>query len=128
MSRITPRAFDAHDHTRCAVDAVAQASAICADRGLRLTPVRQRVLELLWETHLPVGAYEMLDRLRAEGLGSQPPVVYRALDFLIGQGFAHKLQKRNAYVGCEHPGESHPVHFLICNTCENVAELDDLSG
>ena len=125
MSGITPRAFDKHDHARCAVDAVAQARSICAERGARLTPVRQRVLELLWESHLPVAAYEMLDRLRSEGLGSQPPVVYRALDFLIGQGFAHKLQKRNAYVGCEHPGESHPVHFLICNACEKVAELHD---
>ncbi len=119
------RAFDRHDHSDCKAHVMAVVERVCADRGARLTPVRQRVLELLWENHRPVAAYDMLDRLRVEGLGSQPPVIYRALDFLIDHGFAHKLQKLNAYVGCEHPGETHPVHFLICTACEKVAELHD---
>jgi len=106
-------------------------------RRLRLTPARVRVLELLGETHRAVGAYELLDRLRAEGLGSQPPVIYRALDFLIGAGFAHKIERLNAYVACCNPGDNtgggqgaghDPGHggcFLICSACHRVAEVED---
>lgn len=119
----SPTAFAAHDHGRCAENAVATAERACAARGVRLTPVRRRVLELLWESHRPVSAYDLLDRLKAENLGSQPPSVYRALDFLIEQGFAHKLLKLNAYIGCTHPEEAHSPMFLICTGCAQVGEL-----
>jgi len=100
-------------------------------RGLRLTPARVRVLELLGEAHRAMGAYELLDRLRAEGLGSQPPVVYRALEFLIRAGFAHKIERLNAYVACCRPedeeghGSGHGACFLICSGCCKVAEIED---
>ncbi len=125
MARHMPTAFDRHDHSQCTADALDSAERICRDRKARLTPVRKRVLEILWESHRPIGAYDMLDRLNTEGLGSQPPVIYRALDFLIQHGFAHKLEKLNAYIGCAHPGENHPVQFLICTDCDRVAELHD---
>ena len=63
------------------------ARAICAERGVQFTPVRQRSLEILLETHAAMGAYDVLERLSAEGLGSKPPVAYRALSFLVDQGF-----------------------------------------
>lgn len=115
--------FEPHDHSRCAEGALAKLEHACAARGARLTPARRRVLELLWEEHRPVTAYDLLERLRAEGLGSQPPAVYRALDFLIEQGFAHKLLRLNAFLGCAHPGEPHAPVFLICAGCERVAEV-----
>jgi Fur family zinc uptake transcriptional regulator len=83
------------------------------------------VLELLGEAHRAMGAYEILDRLRAEGLGSQPPVVYRALDFLTEAGFVHKIERLNAYVACCHPGIEHGACFLICSRCRKVAEIED---
>ncbi|MCI4662057.1 MAG: transcriptional repressor [Neomegalonema sp.] len=118
-----PRAFRSHDHAQCQQAALERAAQICAERGARLTPVRQRVLEILWENHQPLGAYAVLDRLRAENLGSQPPVVYRALDFLIEHGLAHKVVSLNAYVGCAHPAQPHIPHFLICTECQQVAEI-----
>jgi Fur family transcriptional regulator, zinc uptake regulator len=125
MTTKTIETFARHNHRDCRKQALNDVQRLCGENGARLTPVRQRVLELLWENHLPVSAYDMLDRLRAEGLGSQPPVIYRALDFLIEQGFAHKLPKLNAYVGCVHPGDDHPVQFLICTSCDKVAELQE---
>ena len=74
---------DHHDHAHCIEDAVAAAEKLCAQKGLRFTPLRRRVLELVWTGHKPVGAYALLDQLRDEDLGSAPPTVYRALDFLI---------------------------------------------
>ena len=112
-----------HDHKHCIEDAVAAAETLCAVKGLRFTPLRRRVLELVWSSHKPVGAYALLDALRNEDLGSAPPTVYRALDFLIENGLIHRIERMNAFVGCSHPGEAHRGFFLICGDCGNAEEL-----
>lgn len=114
-----------HDHARCVADAVAAADGLCARSGDRLTPLRRRVLELVWTSHRPLGAYAMLDRLRQDGRSAAPPTVYRALDFLLARGLIHRLASLNAYCGCAHPGEAHLVQFLICRDCGTAAELAD---
>lgn len=114
--------FEHHDHHRCKREALAAAEAHCAHHRLNFTPVRRRVLELLLEEHRALGAYEILDTLREEGLGAQPPVAYRALDFLTKHGFAHKIERLNAFTACSHPGEAHAPVILFCRVCEAVAE------
>ncbi len=93
-----------------------------AATGARLTPVRRRVLEILLEEHKALGAYDVLARLASEGFGNQPPVAYRALEFLVDQGLAHRIQRLNAFTACVHPGEDHAPAFLICRLCHMVAE------
>lgn len=115
-------AFRSHDHDTCIAEAMEAARALSAERRLRLTPTRARVLEILLESHRALGAYEVLERLSAEGLGSQPPVAYRALEFLTKHGFAHRVEKLNAFVACCHPRRSHDPAFLICTGCGKVAE------
>ena len=83
---------------------LAAAETRCAKESLRLTPVRRKVLELLLQEHRALGAYAILDLLREAGFGSQPPVAYRALDFLAEHGFVHKIERLNAFVACVHPG------------------------
>ncbi|MEL6585472.1 MAG: transcriptional repressor [Pseudomonadota bacterium] len=117
-----PVGFDLHDHSICVADAVATAEARCAAEGLRLTPVRRKVLEVLLQEHRAMGAYAILDILRRAGFGSQPPVAYRALDFLAEHGFVHKIERLNAFVACTHPGEEHSPAFMICRLCDAVAE------
>jgi Fur family zinc uptake transcriptional regulator len=116
------RAFAHHDHSDCAGDVMARAEQLAADRNVRLTPVRRRVLEILLEAHRALGAYDVLQRLAAEGFGNQPPVAYRALDFLVENGFAHRIRRLNAFTACMHPGEAHAPAFLICRACDAVAE------
>lgn len=111
-----------HDHARCIAKAIAHVDATCAEERLQMTPVRRRVLEILLERHRALGAYEILDRLRAEGLGSQPPVVYRALDFLMRAGFAHRVETLNAFVACTEGTPGHAPAFLICRQCRRVIE------
>lgn len=115
-------AFAQHDHDHCAADALSRAEAVIADRGLRLTPVRRRTLEILLENHRALGAYDVLNRLAAEGFGNQPPVAYRALEFLQEQGLAHRIRRLNAFTACMHPGEAHAPAFLICRLCNAVSE------
>ena len=116
-------AFQPHDHDRCVTTALAQAEALVRARGLRLTPVRRRTLEILLERHGAMGAYEVLDRLAEDGFGHQPPVAYRALDFLVQNGLAHRIRRINAFAACSHPGEAHHAAFLICEGCQSVAEV-----
>jgi Fur family zinc uptake transcriptional regulator len=115
-------AFAQHDHGHCSTDALSRAEALAVARGVRLTPVRRRVLEILLEEHKAMGAYDVLTRLAAEGFGNQPPVAYRALEFLEDQGFAHRIRRLNAFTACMHPGEDHAPAFLICRVCDTVAE------
>ncbi len=128
MNEVLPvkRQFaDDHDHESCVEQALLNAVRICRDRGLRLTAQRRRVLELVWKSHKPVGAYELLDALKLDGKKAGPPTVYRALDFLIGANLVHRLDSLNAFVGCPDPDNPHTGQFLGCRSCRSVAELDD---
>lgn len=115
-------AFVDHDHSHCTGTGLARAEALMADRKVRLTPVRRRTLEILLEEHRALGAYDVLQQLAADGFGNQPPVAYRALEFLVEQGLAHRVQRLNAFTACMHPGEAHAPAFLICRACNSVAE------
>ena len=86
-------ASPAHDHGRCIKTALVKAERACAASGKRLTPLRRRVLELIWNSHLPVKAYELLSQLAQERAQAAPPTVYRALEFLQDQGLSLKSFK-----------------------------------
>jgi len=116
-------AFHPHDHGRCITSALAQADQVVAARGLRMTPVRRRTLEILLERHGAMGAYDVLERLAEDGFGHQPPVAYRALEFLVEAGLVHRIRRINAFAACLHPGEDHHAAFLICRGCNAVAEI-----
>ena len=109
--------------------ALARAEALCAGAGLRLTALRRDVLGLILDADAPVGAYEILDRLRASRGGAAPPSVYRALDFLSAQGLVHRVERLAAFVACvAEPAphaHAHPAQFLICRDCGRTIELAD---
>ena len=113
----------AHDHDRCVADAMADAVALCGARGARLTRLRARVLEIIWQSHRPLGAYAILELLAKEGRSPAPPTVYRALEFLRENALVHRIASLNAYAGCSRPGHSGSGQFLICRECGTVAEL-----
>ncbi|MFT5539183.1 MAG: Fur family zinc uptake transcriptional regulator [Alphaproteobacteria bacterium] len=114
-----------HDHAVCIKDALDEAQALCRRKGTRFTPLRRRVLEIVWQSHKPLGAYGILDVLADEGRRPMPPTVYRALDFLQAQGLVHRIPSLNAYIGCVEPGAPHGGQYLICRACGTVAELTD---
>lgn len=113
-----------HDHAAERADALDKAEALCRARGTRLTELRRRVLELIWASPRPSGAYAILEALRQERR-AEPPTVYRALDFLIENRLVHRIESLNAYVGCGHPDAPHSGQFLICTRCHGIAEIED---
>lgn len=110
-----------------------RATAVCEQRGANLTELRRRVLGLVLDAASPVGAYELLDRLRPNRPGVAPPTVYRALEFLLEQGMIHRVERLSAFVGCiagctaDAAGGSHThaAQFLICRRCGRVTEMED---
>ncbi|MDX1498837.1 MAG: Fur family transcriptional regulator [Woeseiaceae bacterium] len=120
-----PTALEQHDHDDCVDAALRTAERLCRDRGLRFTALRRRVLEIVWHSHRPVGAYDILGSLGQADRQPAPPTVYRALDFLIEAGLVHRLDSLNAFVGCADPGHMHTGQFLICRGCRTVIELDE---
>jgi Fur family zinc uptake transcriptional regulator len=117
------QAFHTHQHEHCVHDALAAAEVLCAKRGVRLTAIRKRVLELIWASHQPLGAYTILDKLTNEGHKPAPPTVYRALEFLLEHGLIHRIASLNAFLGCIHPSKQHLACFFICQHCGNAEEL-----
>ncbi len=104
--------------------AIADAEAVCRAKGVRLTPIRRRVLEARYATQKPLGANDLAELLGPKGRRLAPITVYRALDFLMEQGLVHRLASRNAYVACPKAHEGgEAVAFLICETCGGVDEL-----
>ena len=114
-----------HPHHHDAKGFVRAVEHASEERGLRLTPLRKEVLELIAAAHKPIKAYDLLDLLREKHGNAAPPTVYRALDFLLENGFIHKLESINAFVSCHHPAEAHQVPFLICDTCSSAQEVCD---
>ncbi len=120
---IAPKVKRHHHHDAAGI--VREVKHECRTRGLRLTPLRLEVLELIAKARKPVKAYDLLESLRDNHAGAAPPTVYRALDFLLENGFIHKLESINAFVFCQHPAEAHQVPFLICDVCEGATEVCD---
>jgi len=119
-----PLAFSAHDHQHCVSDALQVAAELCAERGVRLTPLRKQVLELIWQCHKPLGAYALIDLLAAQATRQiAPPTVYRALDFLLQQKLIHRIDALNAFIGCPQPNHSHASHFFLCDECGRAEEI-----
>ena len=101
-----------------------QAKQACQDRGARFTLAREQVFLLLANRKSAVGAYELLDELKATDASAKPATIYRALDFLSKQGFVHKIESINAFVMCHHFSEcSHPVQLLISDLCGYIEEI-----
>lgn len=113
-----------HDHHHCIENAIEIAESICEKNGLRFTKIRRRVLQLIWNNHEAIKAYDILEMLQKEDISAKPPTAYRALDFLLEHGFIHRIESLNSYIGCPHPEEAHNFQLLICKQCGLVKEMD----
>lgn len=113
-----------HDHgARDRAAHISEAEQRCATAGESLTPLRRRVLELLIDHHGPAKAYDLLPQLNDERT-AKPPTIYRALDFLVRMGLAHRIESLNAFVACDVGACARSTIFLICEKCGCAEEFD----
>jgi len=111
-----------HNHDNCRSKAFQTADKLCAERGVQLTPIRRKALELIWESHRAVKAYDLLDLIKPLQQSAKPATVYRALDFLLEQGLIHRVESLNAFIGCSCSEQQHEQLLLICVQCHEVEE------
>lgn len=121
---IIPIPCSKHDHNRCMDSALQHARKVCEENKVRLTPIREKVLRLVWQSHNPLGAYDILPMLSENGKAAAPPTVYRALDFLVAQGLVHRIASLNAFVGCSVWSDKHVSQFLLCRKCGVAIEIE----
>ncbi|WP_318388635.1 zinc uptake transcriptional repressor Zur [Enterobacter sp.] len=105
------------------LELLTQAEKLCVERNVRLTPQRLEVLRLMSLQQGAISAYDLLDLLKVSEPQAKPPTVYRALDFLLEQGFVHKVESTNSYVLCHlFDKPSHTSAMFICDRCGAVKE------
>ncbi len=117
---IMPHVHSAEDRAHHLRDAEAR----CLEAGETFTPLRRRVFELLMDQHGPAKAYDLLTKLDGEHGPAKPPTIYRALDFLVRMGLAHRIESLNAFVACEVGACARSTIFLICEKCGGAEEFD----
>jgi Fur family zinc uptake transcriptional regulator len=107
-------------------DRVNAARRFCVERGANFTSIREHVYALLLQRGGHASAYDLIADLgRDEGKAIGPPTVYRALEFLLEQGLISRLESRNSFVLCAHPGEDHDCLMFVCESCGRAQEVVD---
>lgn len=107
---------------------LSHAEKVCAEKAIRLTPIRRLVLEIVLASGEPMGAYEILARLNKLKDSREAPVtIYRALEFLMSIGLVHRVASLNSYIACGHPSHDDGAQLLICRTCGATEEICDKS-
>jgi Fur family zinc uptake transcriptional regulator len=102
---------------------IAEAERRCGAAGESLTPLRRRVLELLLDRPGPAKAYDLLPLIDS-AKQAKPPTIYRALDFLVRMGLAHRIESLNAFMACDIGACERSTIFLICEKCGAAEEFD----
>lgn len=125
MTKTSTRKTATHNHSHCVERALAAAEEVCARKAANLTPLRRRVLEIVWQQHEPIGAYQILAELAKDRDKAAPPSVYRALEFLQQVGLVHRLDALNAFLGCDRPQTDHAAQFVVCSKCHRTSEIAD---
>lgn len=117
--------YSDHDHSECIARALQAVSEVCERRGLRLTPLRKQILEIIWRSHKPIGAYSIMHELADISFREQvaPPTVYRSLDFLLKHRLVHRVHSQNAFIGRRNPSAPGCEALLICTECGHAEEV-----
>ena len=102
------------------------ADRAAASRGMALTGTKREVLAHIAAAMQPLTAYQILDLVQKQrGKPVMPPTIYRAVNFLVEQGFVHRLESLNAFVACADLDHHHAGQFVICDSCGRTEELAD---
>lgn len=101
---------------------------ICAIKNIKLTMLRKEILSILFHKNKPMGAYEILEKLKKKRSSAEPPTVYRVLKWLVDAHLIHRIEAQNTYVLCSIIDEKKQLHktiLLFCNNCHKSYEYED---
>ncbi len=94
----------------------------CQSQGIKLTPLRKKVIEILNACDSPISAYALLEQLKQCHPTANIMSVYRILNFLEAHQLVHKIDNTNHYTLCCHPS-SQICQLLVCQQCHQKFEI-----
>lgn len=100
------------------VDNMNEAQALLKRNGLRATPKRLKLIEILSKSAKPLTAED----LHAKARGIDLVTVYRNLQSLVAAGLVREVRFKDASVRYE-SAESGHHHHLVCTDCGTIDEL-----
>lgn len=113
-----------HNHKTCLKNVMSKFGQNNLEKNIKLTPIRQKVLDIITKNHKALKAYDILEILRQEGFNDKPPTIYRALDFLIENAAVYKLNIINSY--CASFVKKNTLFgFLVCEKCFEVEQYEN---
>ena len=107
---------------KAAVDGILE---LLRDDGRRLTPQRQRILEVLLDTDQHLDIDEIRERANHSGARVSSATVYRTMRMLVDAGHIKERHFKNESARYEYvEAGSHHDH-LICTSCGEVVEFNN---
>ena len=89
--------------------------------GLKATPQRIQVLELLSKTNKPAGIPDLLANKRAASLDTV--TLYRSLEALVGAQLVRRVDLRHGHGDYELVREGSHHHHLVCEKCGDIEDI-----
>ena len=93
------------------------------DRGYRMTPQRQIIMDAICEGNGHTTLPEILERVQHKSSAINQATVYRSLHFLLDIGLIVKAEVGSGELVYEIRGRS-PHHHLLCRVCHHEVEID----
>ncbi len=98
-------------------------AAYLRDRGYRMTPQRQIIMDAICEGRGHTTLPEILNRVQKKSAAINQATVYRSLHFLLEAGLILKAEVASGETVYEIAGQS-PHHHLLCRLCHHEIEID----
>jgi Fur family ferric uptake transcriptional regulator len=91
--------------------------------GLKLTPQRRLVLDILHESGEHLTAEDILDYVESRAPGVNKSTIYRTLELLESLGCVFKSEYGDRFI-YHHAEEGHH-HHLVCRKCGKSVDCDE---
>lgn len=96
---------------------------ILRQRGYRITPQRELILDAIAQHGDHLTAEEVLDRVHVHARAINAATIYRTLDFLVREGLATRTSfEHGRIIYATHQHGPH-IH-LVCRGCQHVFEIN----
>jgi Fur family ferric uptake transcriptional regulator len=96
---------------------------VLKQKGMRLTPQRRLIVELIHDNTQHLTAEDIINHVRARMPGVNKSTVYRTLELLVQAGCVYKSELGDRVI-YHHAEEGHH-HHLVCEACGRTVECDE---
>ena len=96
---------------------------ILKEKGLKLTPQRRLIADILHDTETHLTAEEIIGHVQSKMLGVNKSTIYRTLELLENIGCVYKSELGDQFI-YHHAEEGHH-HHLICTKCGKTINCDE---